>query len=37
MNTSDMNYFNTLHNEVLTIFTPEDICAEVRKFFEGLG
>jgi hypothetical protein len=36
MNTSDINYFNTLHNEVLTIFKPEDICAEARPFFQGL-
>ncbi|RJP22740.1 MAG: hypothetical protein C4520_07735 [Candidatus Abyssobacteria bacterium SURF_5] len=33
MNTSDINYFNTLHNEVLSIFKPEDICAEARAFF----
>jgi galactose-1-phosphate uridylyltransferase len=33
MNTSDINYFNTLHNEVLTIFKPEEICADARTFF----
>ncbi|MBI5119168.1 hypothetical protein HZA56_22100 [Candidatus Poribacteria bacterium] len=34
MNASDINYFNTLHNEVLTIFEPEQICAEAKGFIE---
>jgi len=34
MNASDINYFNVLHNEVLTIFEPEQICSEARKYFE---
>jgi UDPglucose--hexose-1-phosphate uridylyltransferase len=36
MDTSDINYFNTLHNEVLTIFKPEEICADARAFFHEL-
>ena len=34
MDASDINYFNTLHNEVLTIFAPEEICSQAREFFE---
>jgi len=33
MGASDINYFNMLHNEVLTIFRPEDICEQSREFF----
>lgn len=36
MDTSDINYFNILHNEVLTIFVPEHICSEAKAFFDGL-
>ncbi len=36
MNTSDINYFNTLHDEVLSIFKPEEICADARRFFYDL-
>ena len=36
MDASDINYFNMLHNEVLTIFRPEDICEQVRPFFDEL-
>ncbi|UCD56986.1 MAG: hypothetical protein JSV16_14395 [Candidatus Hydrogenedentota bacterium] len=34
MDASDINYFNTLHNEVLTIFEPEQICAQAKEFFD---
>ncbi len=37
MNTSDINYFNTLHDEVLTIFEPEQTCAEARAFFAEMA
>jgi galactose-1-phosphate uridylyltransferase len=37
MDTSDINYFNMLHNEVLTIFEPEEICGQAREFFQGLS
>lgn len=37
MDTSDINYFNMLHNEVLTIFKPEDICEQAKSFFDELG
>jgi galactose-1-phosphate uridylyltransferase len=36
MDTSDINYFNTLHNEVLTIFRPEEICEQASSFFDEL-
>lgn len=36
MDASDINYFNMLHNEVLTIFEPEDICEQARPFFDEL-
>jgi galactose-1-phosphate uridylyltransferase len=36
MDTSDINYFNMLHDEVLTIFRPEDICERAKSFFERL-
>jgi galactose-1-phosphate uridylyltransferase len=36
MDTSDVNYFNMLHDEVLTIFKPEEICEQARGFFDGL-
>ncbi|GAB4331154.1 MAG: hypothetical protein Kow0099_02290 [Candidatus Abyssubacteria bacterium] len=37
MNTSDINYFNTLHDEVLSIFRPEEVCQEAKRFFDELG
>jgi galactose-1-phosphate uridylyltransferase len=37
MNASDINYFNTLHDEVLSIFRPEDVCQEAKEFFEENG
>jgi len=37
MDTSDINYFNMLHNEVLTIFEPEQICSEAKEFFKELS
>jgi galactose-1-phosphate uridylyltransferase len=36
MNASDINYFSVLHNEVLTIFEPEQICADAKQFFDKL-
>ena len=36
MDTSDINYFNMLHNEVLTIFEPEQICGQAKEFFKEL-
>jgi galactose-1-phosphate uridylyltransferase len=37
MDTSDINYFNMLHDEVLTIFRPEEICEHAKSFFEELS
>jgi len=37
MDASDINYFNMLHDEVLTIFKPEEICEQARNFFDELG
>jgi len=37
MDASDINYFNMLHDEVLTIFKPEEICEQARDFFDELG
>ena len=36
MDTSDINYFNMLHDEVLTIFRPEEICEQAKSFFNEL-
>jgi galactose-1-phosphate uridylyltransferase len=36
MDTSDINYFNMLHNEVLTIFKPEEICEPAKAFFKEI-
>lgn len=37
MDTSDINYFNTLHDEVLTIFKPEEICEQAGEYFDESG
>jgi UDPglucose--hexose-1-phosphate uridylyltransferase len=32
-NTSDINYFEKLHGEVICVVSPEELCAELKPFF----
>jgi galactose-1-phosphate uridylyltransferase len=32
-NTSDINYFEKLHDEVICVIPPEEMCAELKPFF----
>jgi hypothetical protein len=32
-NTSDINYFEKLHGEVICVLSPEELCAELKPFF----
>jgi UDPglucose--hexose-1-phosphate uridylyltransferase len=32
-NTNDINYFEKLHDEVICVLSPEDLCKEVRPYF----
>jgi UDPglucose--hexose-1-phosphate uridylyltransferase len=35
--TSDINYFEKLHDEVICVVPPEEMCRELRPFFEPSG
>ena len=32
-NTSDINYFEKLHEEVICVVSPEELCGELKPFF----
>jgi UDPglucose--hexose-1-phosphate uridylyltransferase len=32
-NTSDINYFEKLHDEVICVISPEEVCKELKPFF----
>ncbi len=33
--TSDLNYFEKLHNEIICPVVPEDLCRELQLYFKG--
>jgi galactose-1-phosphate uridylyltransferase len=33
-NTSDINYFEKLHDEVISVVSPEEMCEEIKPFFK---
>jgi hypothetical protein len=41
LETSEINYFERLHGEMLTTMPPEEVCGELRDFLrrahEGIG
>jgi hypothetical protein len=33
LGTSDINYFEKLHNEIICPVVPEDLCRELKEYF----
>ena len=33
MDTSDVNYYEKLHGDSFSVFSPEDMCSQMRSFF----